>query len=90
MTAPTMTPEERNQAARTRLPDLADLVDAWARGKLQDIDTIVDKAAARAREISDVPGLRREVDALRLLVGELCIRMRVLELAQEERDGVRR
>jgi len=89
MTTTTMTAAERNLAARTRLPELADLVDTWTRGKLADVEVIVSKAEARAREISDVPDLRREVDALRVLVGELIFRVRVLELAQEERDGVR-
>jgi hypothetical protein len=69
---------------------LLELVGPYVQGVLADIDVIVDKAAARAREIADQPQLAREVTALRVVVGELLCRVAVLELDLEERDAERR
>ncbi len=66
------------------------LADDYVKGVLADVDVIVDKAAARAREIPDQPQLAREVAALRVVVGELLCRVAVLEFDLQERDAERR
>jgi hypothetical protein len=69
---------------------LAELAGEYVKGVLADIDVIVDKAAARAREIPDCPGLAREVAALRVVLGEVLLRVAVLEQDLYERDQAAR
>ncbi len=69
---------------------LLELVGEHVKGVLADVDVIVDKAAARAREIPDCPGLAREVAALRVVLGEVLLRVAVLEQDLYERDQAAR
>jgi hypothetical protein len=56
---------------------------------LDDVTVIVDKAAARAREIPDRPELVRQVEAMWSVIGELLMRVAVLETDLQERDAER-
>jgi hypothetical protein len=50
------------------------------------VNLIVDKAAARAREIPDQPELARQVTAMWTVLGEVLLRVAVLEQDLYERD----
>jgi len=82
---PSTTPRPQDHARR-----MLELAGPYLQGVLADVEVIVDKAAARAREIPDQPQLAREVVALRVMVAELTVRVAVLELDLEERDAERR
>ena len=68
---------------------LLELVGPYVQGVLDDVNVIVDKAAARAREIPDRPELVRQVEAMWTVIGELLMRVAVLEKDLEERDAER-
>jgi hypothetical protein len=85
-----MTAAEANQAARTKLPELADLVDEWVRGKLDDVTAIVGLAEERARRIPKVGELRREIDGLQQVMAELLVRVASLEAAVYGKDPFER
>jgi hypothetical protein len=85
-----MTAAEANQAARTKLPELADLVDEWCRGKLEDVTAIVSLAEERARKIPKVGEVRREVDGLQQVMAELLVRVASLETEVYGKDPFER
>lgn len=66
-----------------------ELVGPYVQGVLADVNVIVDKAAARAREIPDQPELARQVAAAWQVIGELLTRVAVLEYDLQERDAER-
>jgi hypothetical protein len=65
---------------------LLELAGEWAKGVLADVTILSEKAAARAREIPDAPELAREVRALWTVLGEVLLRVAVLEQDLYERD----
>ncbi|HEY2957365.1 MAG TPA: hypothetical protein VGM21_04015 [Actinomycetota bacterium] len=69
---------------------LLELAGEYVQGVLADVDVIVSKAAARAREIPDRPELARQVAAMWTVLGEALMRVAVLEKDLEERDAERR
>jgi hypothetical protein len=68
---------------------LIELVGPWVQGVFDDVNVIVDKAAARAREIPDQPELARQMTAAWQVIGELLCRVAVLETDLQERDAER-
>jgi hypothetical protein len=78
-------PERNGQAER-----LLELVGPYVQGVVADIDVLTAKAAARAREIPDRPELARQVEAMWTVLGEVLMRVAVLEKDLEERDAERR
>jgi hypothetical protein len=69
---------------------LMHLVGAHAREVLADTDGMVKAAEERARQIPAVPTLVREVQALRTVLAELVIQVRVLDLGQQQHDDQQR
>jgi hypothetical protein len=78
-------PDGSNPAER-----LIELAGEWAKGVLADVTVLSEKAAARAREIPDRPELVRQVEAMWTVIGELLMRVAVLEYDLQERDAERR
>jgi hypothetical protein len=68
---------------------LLELVGPYVQGVLADVDVITSKAAARAAEIPDRPELVRQVEAMWTVIGELLMRVAVLETDLQERDAER-
>jgi hypothetical protein len=77
-----MSTSQTPSADQTRA--LAELLRDYVQGALTDIDTILLSAESKAREIPKVPGLARELDAHGQVLGELLIRLTVLEQAVGE------
>jgi hypothetical protein len=67
-----------------------ELVGTYVQGVMADVDLIVAKAAARAREIPDQPELARQVAAMWTVLGEVLMRVAVLEHDLQEREADRR
>jgi hypothetical protein len=91
---PTPPPTKRETASivndrRDPAERLLELVGPYVAGVLDDVTVIVDKAAARAREIPDRPELVRQVEAMWSVIGELLMRVAVLETDLQERDAER-
>jgi hypothetical protein len=80
---------DREDARRAPAERLLELVGPYVEGVLADVNVIVDKAAARAREIPDRPELARQVEAMWTVIGELLMRVAVLETDLQERDKER-
>jgi hypothetical protein len=66
-----------------------ELVSPYVQGVMVDVDLIVSKAAARAREIPDQPELARQVDAMWTVLGEVLMRLAILEDDLKARDRER-